>query len=746
MTVDLELAREREHMRVLYARLDELREQAEQLLTEVRAQDVGGSHQHRSERDAYARLYEDRILQLRDVHDRLAFGRLELAAPDDEDALTDDSEPNPRFRYVGRIGLRDEQQNSMLLDWRAPQASAFYQATAATPMGARARRHLTTRGREVIRIDDEIFDAALYETDPDELQGEAALMAAISASRTGRMHDIVSTIQAEQDRIIRSELRGALVVQGGPGTGKTAVALHRAAYLLYSHRAQLSSSGVLVVGPSRSFLQYIEQVLPSLGETGVVLQTVGGLHPGVETATEDDPAVSALKGSARMAEVIARGVRSRRRVPAEPQPLTINGETIILDPGTVEQAITRAQRSGKPHNRARVTFVKQAIAQLTAQLADHLRRRGSTVDEEDERMLREDVRSSFDVRVALNTAWMPLTPEKFIEDLFARPQWFASLTPTWTSEERALLRRARGSKFTVDDVALLDEAAVHLGEYNEATDARSRQAGQQHRRDVENAEQAIVNMGVEGLVNAEDLAAGFAETVDRGTIAEQAGQDRGWTYGHIVVDEAQELSHMQWRALIRRCPSRSFTIVGDVAQAGSAAGATSWEEMLDPLFADRWRLEELTVNYRTPAQVSRAAEEMAVAHGLPVTFSRAVRESQWPVRRTTAGADVAADTVAAVTRDRDIDANGTCAVIAPAEHIDAIKAALAAHFGTEVAQSSLGLSHSISVLTPREAKGLEFDSVIVVDTDRILANEVRGAAALYVAMTRPTQRLHLLTV
>lgn len=745
-------------MRVLYARLDELRAHAEQQLVQIRAQDVGGSHQHRSERDAYARLYEDRILQLRDVHDRLAFGRLELAVPEDRgsdgsvsDGSVSDGGGNeggadPRYRYVGRIGLRDEEQNSMLLDWRAPQASAFYQATAATPMGARARRHLTTRGRDVIRVDDEIFDATLYDTDAHELQGEAALMAAISANRTGRMHDIVSTIQAEQDRIIRSELRGALVVQGGPGTGKTAVALHRAAYLLYSHRAKLASSGVLVVGPSRSFLQYIEQVLPSLGETGVVLQTVGGLYPGLDTTAEDTPAVAALKGSARMADVIERGVKSRRRVPTEAQPLVVNGETIVLEPDTVAQAIARANQSGKPHNLARVTFVKQAIGQLTRQLVDHLRGRGSTIDEEDERMLREDVRSSYDVRVALNTAWMPLTPEKFIEDLFARPNWFATLTPGWSAEERDQIRRPRGSRFTVADAALLDEAAMHLGEYNEVADARSREADNQRRRDVENAEQAIANMGVEGLVSASDLAAGFAETVDRGTVAERAAGDRTWLYGHIVVDEAQELSHMQWRALIRRCPSKSFTIVGDVAQAGSAAGATSWQQMLDPLFADRWRIEELTVNYRTPAQVSRAAEEVALAHGLPITESRAVRESQWPVLRTRAGSDVAADTVAAVARNLEIDAAGTCAVITPPEHLDAILAALAVRFGDDVSRASLGLARPITVLTPGEAKGLEFDSVIVVDTDRILANEVRGASALYVAMTRPTQRLHLLTV
>ena len=251
--VDHELQREQDYVATLYARLDALQREAEQQLDAIRLLDVGGNHQGRSERDTFARLYEDRILQLREVDERLAFGRLEFAAdaddPDDPDGETS------VLRYIGRIGLRDENLQPILLDWRVPQASAFYQATAATPLGARARRHLLSKGRSIIRIEDEVFDAALLESDAAELQGEGALLAALTAQRTGRMADIVATIQAEQDRIIRSELKGVLVVQGGPGTGKTAVALHRAAYLLYSHRERLKSSGVLIVGPSRSFTQ-----------------------------------------------------------------------------------------------------------------------------------------------------------------------------------------------------------------------------------------------------------------------------------------------------------------------------------------------------------------------------------------------------------------------------------------------------------------------------------------------------------
>ena len=282
-----ELSRERDYVAGLYARLDALRDDAQQRLEEVRRSKPGGTHQNRSERDAFARIYEDRVSQLRGIDERLAFGRLAM-----EDGA---------LHYIGRIGLRDEDQQPLLLDWRVPQARAFYQATAATPLGARARRHLQSHGREIVRIDDEIFDPELLDGDVAGLQGEAALMATLTAQRTGRMGDIVATIQAEQDAIIRSELRGTLVVQGGPGTGKTAVALHRAAYLLYSHRETLSKSGVLIVGPSRSFLQYIEAVLPSLGETGVVLASVGQLFPGVDVSREDDGEVAALKGSLEMA-------------------------------------------------------------------------------------------------------------------------------------------------------------------------------------------------------------------------------------------------------------------------------------------------------------------------------------------------------------------------------------------------------------------------------------------------------------
>ncbi|MDM7832042.1 AAA family ATPase [Cellulomonas sp. MW9] len=719
----------------MYARLDELRAGTRERLAEVRRTGPAGSPQNRSERDAFATLYEDRVAQLEAVEERLVFGRIDLE---------DDTR-----RYIGRIGLTDDEQTQLLTDWRAPAAQAFYRATAAHPDGVVRRRHVVTRGRTVTSVEDEVLDLDLL-TDDDEgrltgLSGEGALLAGLRAGRTGRMGDIVATIQGEQDAIIRSELGGALVVQGGPGTGKTAVALHRAAYLLYAHRRMLERSGVLLVGPSRTFLRYIDQVLPSLGETGVVTTTIAEIVPGV-LATGDEPEhVAEIKGRASMAAVIARAVRDRQRVPAQAATARIDGIAVEIRPGDVASAINRARRQHRPHNQARVTFVRDMLGRLADQYAAQL---GWEVQPDERAEIIGELRADRDVRVALNLAWMPLTPQKLLADLYAKPWRLASAAPDLTERERALLARDADAPWTAADVPLLDEAAELLGEDDQAARALARAAAEQRATEVAYARQVLESTGSGALVSAELLADRFAGSGPAMTTAERAANDRSWTYGHVVVDEAQELSAMAWRALLRRVPTRSLTIVGDVAQTSASGGARSWAHMLDPVLQGSWRLNELTVNYRTPAAVADAAVRMATAAGLPISPLTSAREVDdalvlthaTPGELLPAVASRAGEAVASVTDD--IGA-GRVAVVATTATLDTVRDALvAAGLSPAVGQATLAadLDAPLVLLTPREAKGLEFDAVVLVEPADVLAE---SAGDLYVAMTRPTRVLHV---
>ena len=384
---------------VLYARLDTLRDEASGRLAGIRHEGPSGSPQNRSERDAFATLYEDRIAQLDAVEDRLVFGRLDLTGDE--------------LLYVGRIGLSDAEHAPLLTDWRAPAARAFYSATAANPSGVIKRRHLTTAGRVVTAVEDDVLDVdALEESGLGEtLAGEGALLAALGARRTGRMGDIVATIQAEQDAVIRAPLTGALVVQGGPGTGKTAVALHRAAYLLYHHRDLLASRGVLLIGPSQSFLRYIDHVLPSLGETGAVSTTLSGLVRGTDTSTHERDEVAELKGRLVMADVVRAAVRERQRVPRTDREFRLDGRVIVLKRHDIREAQAHARRDGRPHNEARAVFAKDMITRLTRQLADLL---GESIDADDRRELERDVREDRDIRIAINLCWLPVTAETLL--------------------------------------------------------------------------------------------------------------------------------------------------------------------------------------------------------------------------------------------------------------------------------------------------------------------------------------------
>lgn len=732
-----ELDLERGRVAERYARLDALREEKERQLAAVRRTGPQGSLQNHSERDAFASLYEDRLAQLYAVDDRLVFGRLDLDA--EREGGADEQ------RYIGRIGLTTEDHERLLVDWRAAEAGAFYQATAAHRGRVRRRRHLMLRGREVRDLEDDILDPTLLGEDGVRADAQGALLAAVTARRTGRMGDIVATIQAEQDEVIRAPLPGAVVVQGGPGTGKTAVALHRAAYLLYTHRERLARSGVLIVGPSTAFMRYIERVLPSLGETGVVMSSLGTLMPGVRAVPERDLDAAAVKGRLDMVDAVAHAVAQRQRLLVEPRRLMIDGTAVKLKPAMVRRARDKARATRKPHNEARVTFVKILVRELAEKLRKKLEKSSGTPVQRD--LLLEDVRTSRDVRIALNLCWMPLTPEKLIGDLLTREDLLRAAAPWLSDVEVGALLRPADAPWTEADVPLLDEAAELLGRLD--TPGRGGESAAQHERNLENARASLENMhqtladlGVDGVVDAEQLAAANEARGVRRTTAETAAHDRTWTYGHVVVDEAQELSPMQWRLLARRCPMKSFTIVGDIAQSSRRDAAGSWASVLAPEFGDRWRLEELTVNYRSPARVMRWAAQVARAAGLEVSHPRAVREGDHRPRLVTEpGGDVAALALDAVEVERDRVPEALTAVIAPAERTGELLTALRERWGEAAVDTAPLPGVEIVVATPWETKGLEFDTVVLVSPERIVADARGVVGDLYVAMTRATQSL-----
>ncbi|MFC6354144.1 HelD family protein [Rothia nasimurium] len=737
-TYQAQLAGERAYVAKLYARLDELRDMNEKKLKNTRKNQAVGSHQNRSERDAYAQHYEDRLAQYNAVDHRLAFGRLDL----DDEAI----------RYIGRIGLATEDHERLLIDWRAPEAGTFYQATAFNRQGVRRRRHLMLERREVTGFEDDVLDSAMLDEGDENLHGEGALLAALNRKRTGRMGDIVATIQAEQDAIIRADLAGVRVVQGGPGTGKTAVALHRAAYLLYTFRERLNNAGVLVVGPSASFMWYIERVLPSLGETGVVMSSLATLYPGIKAVPETDPAVARVKGDLRMAEVIKKAVADRQKVPAKPVKMYVDSTAIEMTPGMVKHARAAARSTGKPHNEARETFVKVLLKELTVQLNEKLDvAAGHAVDRP---YLEEDIRESMDVRRAINLAWMPLSPETLVRSLFSKPHYLHSATAgVLTDSERDALARAANMPFTESDVPLLDEAAELLGDFSKVAGAgaaaRAEAAHQANlenaRKALENVDQQLADMGVDGVVTAEQIAELNEERGERMTAARAAQADRTWAYGHVVVDEAQELSPMQWRLLMRRCPMKSFTIVGDIAQASSAAASQSWAQALEPFVGERFTLEELTVNYRTPAQISDTAVAVARAAGLEISAPRAVREGSWaPTARIVGEDGLYPAVVSTVSDELEQGAGGLIGVIVSEERYRETALAIAAEHKGKLGTSASALEHQVLILTPWEAKGLEFDTVIIVEPADLVRAANGSVGDLYVSMTRPTQRLHLL--
>ena len=733
---------EQHYLDRLYARLDVLREQSDQRLRAILLE-AGGTPQGRSQREATRAHYAEQLAQMNAVENGLCFGRLDFTG----------DEP----RYVGRLGLFDEDRSAepLLVDWRAPAARPFYLATAVSPDGVTRRRHLRTKGRQLTGIDDEVLDLAAGGAGREDVTGEAALLSALTAGRTGRMRDIVETIQAEQDEVIRSGLPGVLVVQGGPGTGKTAVALHRAAYLLFTHRAQLTKQGVLILGPNATFLRYISQVLPSLAETGVMLATLGDMFPGVRARAEEPPAVAAVKGQVAMTDVLARAVADWQTVPHDFVEVDHDGYPLRIERAICEDARATARRAGRPHNIARSMFVTEVIHALSLQIAERIGADplggDNLLSEADLAETRRELREDIDVQAALFEMWPVLTPRRVLRELLCSAERLA------TAEAPAELLRDRDARWAPADVPLLDELAELLGEDDTL---RKRAVARERAEAIEYAEGVLEIVAgsrsldfedqEEEILSAMDVvdASAFVErheVLDTRTAAERAAADRTWVFGHVIVDEAQELSPMAWRLLMRRVPSRSLTVVGDVAQTSELAGTTTWEQVFEPYVAQRWRLAELTVNYRTPAEVMAVAADVLAAVDPSLQPPRSVRESgvePW-ARRVTED-ELPAALIAAVRAEVAEAGDGRVGVIVPQGREGELGHELMKALPEAAVGEQPDLLNQVVMLTVRQAKGLEFDAVLVAQPDEIIAESPRGLSDLYVAVTRATRRLGVL--
>jgi DNA helicase IV len=712
---DRAIAEEQPYITRLYAQLDALRERTATRLAEIYQQE-GWDEQSIWERDVFAARDLQRLQRLNGVDRGLCFGRLDFGAGGDGTA-----------RYIGRIGLSDDEYDQMLVDWRAPAAEPFYRATAADPGDVVRRRHIQVKRREVIGVDDEVFDAGVTGDSAATLSGEAALLASLAEARTGRMSDIVATIQAEQDRVIRSDARGILVVQGAPGTGKTVAALHRAAYLLYTHRDRLANSGVLVLGPNPTFLRYIDEVLPSLGETGVVLSTVADLYPGIEVTGEEPDDVARAKGMESMAGELAAAVKRLQRSPRQAIPIVVDDVMLTLEPSVIRDARSRARRSRRPHNAARPVFTREILTDLARQYTRQI----GELDDDDLAEARFELSGDDDVQVVLDQLWPVMTPEKFLRRVFS-------------SDHGAPWYRRNG-EWTSADVPLLDEAAVLLGNApDDAALAAERRQEAERRAEAEFARDLLSELELAIPVDADEVAERYRGVSQARPVNERAAGDREWAFGHVIVDEAQELSPMAWRMVMRRVPSKSLTVVGDIAQTGAADGARSWASVFDRIAGERWRQETLTINYRTPSEVMDVGAAVLRAIDPALEPPRSVRSTgvqPWAMRA--ARERVMEELADAVSAELKLVHDGSVAVIVPPGRDAAVRSELvellpSASVGTG---DPSGLDADVSVLTVRQAKGLEFDAVIVLEPSTIVSESSRGLTDLYVAVTRPTQRL-----
>ncbi|MEV4497440.1 RNA polymerase recycling motor ATPase HelR [Micromonospora arborensis] len=621
----------------------------------------------------------------------------------------DDSDPV----YVGRRGLTDSTGRRLLLDWRSPAAEPFFGATHANPMGlASRRRYRWTRGR-ISDYWDEVFTPDGFVGHAVALDDQSAFIASLGSARSTRMRDVLSTIQADQDAIIRAGSAGALVVDGGPGTGKTVVALHRTAYLLYSDpRLNQRRGGVLFVGPHQPYLAYVADVLPSLGEDDVQTCTLRDLVPEGATATiEPDPDVARLKASADLVGAIDAAVRFYEEPPVNPMTVTTDVSDIWLSADDWANAF-QAPGPGTPHNEARDEIWEELLTILVDK---------SDGDEPDD-LLRTSLLRNRELRTAFNRAWPLLDAADLVGDLWSVPAYLRKCAPWLSAEEVRILQRGDARAWTVSDLPLLDAARQRLGD-PEGSERR-------HRRDpaaaVEREHMARV---VDELLAADayDDGEGLLTMLRQPDLRDALMDDSGLPgteadllagpFAHIVVDEAQELTDAEWQMLLARCPSRSFTIVGDRAQARHGF-TESWQERLERIGLDRITLASLSVNYRTPEEVMAEAE--------PV------------IRAVLPDANV----------PTSIRSNGLAVVHGPVSDLSSILHTwLAAHAdGTAcvIGDPTFPPMSRVRSLSPEQAKGLEFDLVVLIDPEAFGAG-IEGAVDRYVAMTRATQQLVILT-
>jgi DNA helicase IV len=759
MAREREVAEEQAFLDRALTALDHMRDEARSLRDSAAVANMRGAGDL-VERDVVMGTALQRLDQLAIGDQPLFFGRIDYVP--DELGTAD-------IYHVGRLAVSDDQLNALVVDWRAPVAEAFYRATGVESLGLSRRRHVAIRGHEVTSVEDEYFATADGELAlPDDevrnateeglvdgglaLGGPGALLAALGRARTGRMGDIVATIQGEQDQIIRSPLAGVLLVQGGPGTGKTAVALHRAAYLLFTYRASLERQGVLVVGPNPLFLNYIENVLPSLGESGVTLSTISGLVTNVDIRGEEDEEVDQLKGDIRMSTLLARALRTRQRPLRADVQIPVGRAIMVLKVRYTEEVVERARRRPGNHNQRRSAVGRELANRLAQEYHERFIREGNEeVNAVGE--LADLIRTTTEFKESLQRIWPRLSGQELLHDLFGAPALLrAAGKGLFSDAELELLVRKRSEsleeiEWTKADTALIDEARVLLG-------PRKRP-----RPPLKTTESGILD-GIDLDAYAGDVRAAALREAQRNAPQQSTELDEAEfvTYGHIVVDEAQDLSPMELRVLKRRDLTGSMTIVGDMGQATTASSSASWNSVLEVLDPRRAPTRvDLTVSYRTPEEVLNFAAPTLLRATPGLEPPRPVRRAGFmPIVETVTPDEFDATLVRAVQREVAAVTPGRVAVIVTARRVPEIITLLGENGVAAVDprdQESKGLSADLVVLSAEGANGLEFDAVVVVDPGQITSRgsqnpsalTPRGLRTLYVAMTRPTRRLAIVT-